>query len=167
MKLEDENFEEEFLNWLNNKSKKELIDSLKKYKKEWEQMKEIKVGDYIRRKNGYIGQVQEIIYDDIDNYNYYICEKDNIEATGLINNRIDKSDEIINSSDNILELLQNGDILEVEFIIDKSKVIVILGDDLYYIPKQTIINDIKNGIYKIKRVLTKELFEEKGYKLGE
>lgn len=31
MKLEDENFEEEFLNWLNSKSKEELINSLEKY----------------------------------------------------------------------------------------------------------------------------------------
>ena len=33
MKFEDENFEEEFLEWLNSKTKEELIDSFKKYTK--------------------------------------------------------------------------------------------------------------------------------------
>ena len=33
MKFEDENFEEEFLEWLNSKTKEELINSFKKYTK--------------------------------------------------------------------------------------------------------------------------------------
>jgi len=31
MRFEDKNFEEEFMNWLNSKTKKELIEDLKKY----------------------------------------------------------------------------------------------------------------------------------------
>lgn len=31
LKIEDENFEEEFLDWLNSKTKEELIESMKKY----------------------------------------------------------------------------------------------------------------------------------------
>lgn len=31
MKFEDENFEEEFINWLNNKSEENLVKDLKKY----------------------------------------------------------------------------------------------------------------------------------------
>ena len=31
MKFENENFEEEFLKWLNSKSKEELVKDLKKY----------------------------------------------------------------------------------------------------------------------------------------
>lgn len=34
MKLEDKNFEEEFIKWLNSKSKDELIEMLKKYESE-------------------------------------------------------------------------------------------------------------------------------------
>ena len=34
MKLEDKNFEEEFVKWLNNKTEKELVEGLEKYKLE-------------------------------------------------------------------------------------------------------------------------------------
>jgi len=34
MKLEDKNFEEEFMKWLNSKSETELVESLSKYKRE-------------------------------------------------------------------------------------------------------------------------------------
>ena len=36
MKFEDENFEEEFIIWLNSKSEQELVENLSKYKIEEE-----------------------------------------------------------------------------------------------------------------------------------
>lgn len=33
MRLEDKNFEKEFMTWLNSKTIEELVDSLKKYEK--------------------------------------------------------------------------------------------------------------------------------------
>lgn len=43
MKFEDENFEKEFINWLSRKIEQELVESLSKYKKIENKLKELKV----------------------------------------------------------------------------------------------------------------------------
>ena len=47
---------------------------------------EIEVGDWIRSKDGFIGRVRRITYDDMEKSNYYICEKDNVMASNYLEN---------------------------------------------------------------------------------
>lgn len=62
-------------------------------------MEEIKVGDFIRNKEGYIGKIEKIIYDDLEKQNYYSCEKHNVMASGYI-------EQIVAHSPNIIDLIQ-------------------------------------------------------------
>lgn len=61
MKFEDENFEEEFLDWLNSKTKEELIDSFKKYTKNNNEV-------YINNKE--INIDENIIYSEIESQQF-------------------------------------------------------------------------------------------------
>ena len=61
MKFEDENFEEEFLDWLNSKTKEELIDSFKKYTKNNNEV-------YINNKEMNIDE--NIIYSEIESQQF-------------------------------------------------------------------------------------------------
>lgn len=65
---------------------------------------EIKVGDYIRSKDGYIDKVERIVYDELEKKNYYVCEK-SVMASGF-------KEDIVKHSSNILELIQVRDIIK-------------------------------------------------------
>ena len=62
-------------------------------------MEEIKVGEYIRSKDGYIGKVQKLKPDFEYNQNYLICEKDNVMASNYTEN-------IAKHSPNIIDLIE-------------------------------------------------------------
>lgn len=56
---------------------------------------EIEVGEWIRSKDGFIGKVQKINYDNIEKCNYYICEKDNVMASNYLENIAKHSKQLI------------------------------------------------------------------------
>ena len=76
----------------------------------------IEVGEWIRSKDGFIGKVQKINYDNMEKSNYYICEKDNVMASNYLEN-------IANHSKNIIDLIEPGDYvngLRVEYITNEA-----------------------------------------------
>lgn len=112
---------------------------------------EIEVGDWIRSKDGFIGKVRRITYDDMEKSNYYICEKDNIMASNYLEN-IAKHSKIIS------EVVNVGDYVNGKLIhkIDKGSNYCYL----YYGNCKTFVD------YQIKTILTKEQFEANCYKVG-
>ena len=72
----------------------------------------IEIGEYIRSKEGFIGKVEDIIWDKQEEMNYYICEKDNVMAANYRYN-------ILNHSKNIIELIEKGDYVNGDEVLDK------------------------------------------------
>ncbi len=62
-------------------------------------MGEIKVGEYVRSKDGFIGKVEKIIYDKQEKQRYYCCEKNNVMASNYREN-------IVKHSHNIIDLIE-------------------------------------------------------------
>lgn len=62
----------------------------------------IEVGEWIRSKDGFIGKVQKINYDNMEKSNYYICEKDNVMASNYLEN-------IAKHSKQLIDLIECGD----------------------------------------------------------
>lgn len=114
---------------------------------------EIKVGDYIRNKDGYIDKVERIVYDELEKKNYYACEK-SIMASGF-------KEDIAKHSPNIIDLIEKGDIVHTEDV---------LNEDYYYMYDESFIRatkeDIKNGI-KLVDILTHEQYKENCYRVKE
>lgn len=115
---------------------------------------EIKVGDYIRTKLGYIIKVEErtVIFNmgykeeyvEMESTKYGFCFEE----------------EITKHSSNIIDLVEVGDIVEI---------IDVLNVDIHYIWNEAMLNavkgDIKNGL-ALGRILTKEQFKANCYKVG-
>lgn len=121
---------------------------------------EIEVGEWIRSKDGFIGKVQKINYDNMEKSNYYICEKDNVMASNYLEN-------ITKHSKQLIDLIEVGDYVngrEVKHIAmfegfpDYPKLIFV--DETHLIPDDTCKNE------DIKTILTKELYEANCYKVG-
>lgn len=107
---------------------------------------EIKIGEYIRTKNGNI--------DKAINLNYYMpvyleCE-----------NEIYLLDSVVKHSRQLIDLVEVRDIVEI---------FDVLHEDIIYIWSEEILKalkeDIENGI-QIRRILTQEQFSENCYKVG-
>lgn len=122
---------------------------------------EIEVGDWIRSKDGFIGRVRGITYDDMEKSNYYICEKDNVMASNYLEN-------IAKHSKNIIDLVEVGDyvnekkvkqIAMFEGFPDYPK--LIFTDKKYLIPGETIENK------DIKTIVTHEQMASIEYKVEE
>ena len=122
---------------------------------------EIEIGDWIRSKDGFIGKVRRITYDNMEKSNYYICEKDNVMASNYLEN-------IAKHSKNIIDLIEVGDyvngkkvkqIAMFEGFPDYPK--LIFTDKKYLIPGETIENK------DIKTIVTHEQFESIEYKVEE
>ena len=113
---------------------------------------EIEVGDWIRSKDGFIGKVQRITYDNMEKSNYYICEKDNIMASNYLEN-IAKHSKIIS------EIVEVGDYVNGKLIhkIDKGTNYCYL----YYGNCKTFVN------YQIKSIVTHEQMASIEYKVEE
>lgn len=113
---------------------------------------EIEVGDWIRSKDGFIGKVQKISYDNMEKSNYYICEKDNVMASNYLEN-IAKHSKIIS------EIVEVGDYVNGKLIhkIDKGTNYCYL----YYGNCKTFVN------YQIKSIVTHEQFASIEYKVEE
>lgn len=121
-------------------------------------MKEIKVGDFIRNKEGYIGKIEKIIYDDLEKQNYYSCEKHNVMASGYI-------EQIVAHSPNLIDLIQCGDYVNGYRILEKTKIknnqmqICILKDN-----NSSNWRTINNET--LKSIVTKEMYKSVEYIVG-
>lgn len=121
---------------------------------------EIEVGEYIRLKNGYIvGKVIEIVPESGDETGF--C--DEYVKTEKLNTVF--YNEIANHSKNTIDLIEEGDILEIKE-----------GNDICYLglEKNTttvnyadIIEDIKAKKCKLLSILTKEQYSQNCYRLEE
>lgn len=122
-------------------------------------MEEIKVGDFIRNKEGYIGKIEKIIYDDLEKQNYYSCEKHNVMASGYI-------EQIVAHSPNLIDLIQCGDYVNGYRILEKTKTknnqmqICILKDN-----NSSNWRTINNET--LKSIVTKEMYKSVEYIVGE
>ena len=114
---------------------------------------EIKIGDYIRNKDGYIDKVERIVYDELEKKNYYACEK-SVMASGF-------KEDIVKHSSNIIDLIEVGDYVNGEIVIDIGENGLYLGyadDDENY----SIISIDKS---EIKSLVTKEQFQSVEFKV--
>lgn len=113
---------------------------------------EIEVGEYVRSKDGYIGKVQKITYDNIGKCNYYICEKNNVMASNY-------SENITKHSKNIIDLV------EIDDYVNGYKVVHIAG---HYISVESSYNyDLCFEEQDIKSIITHEQFKSIEYKVEE
>lgn len=117
----------------------------------------IKVGDYVRTKEGHIGIVEKIILPDgkIES-TYFVC--DTTMASAYI-------EEIKKHSTDILDLTEQGDVLEIEQ--DGGIFYVGIKKDINIINYSYIKESIKNKEIKILRILTHEQFEENSFEVVE
>ena len=116
----------------------------------------IEIGDWIRSKDGFIGKVRKISYDNMEKSNYYICEKDNVMASNYLEN-------IAKHSKNIIDLIEVGDYVNGYKVI-KLKDGFANGTMEIVLSNNTII--YRHHSEDIKTILTKEQFETNCYKVG-
>lgn len=122
---------------------------------------EIEVGEWIRSKDGFIGKVQKINYDNMEKSNYYICEKDNVMASNYLENIVKHSKQLI-------------DLIEKDDYVNGSKVLAVMEDmetgELHLEMTSNYINEEIGDctIYDkdIKIILTKESYMANCYKVG-
>ena len=115
----------------------------------------MEIGKYIRSSNGEIGKIIEI------KENPDRCFIDNCGQMILLS-------EIVKQCSNILNLLEEGDIVEIElseeFVNEISKKQFVRIGDVY--TKETLQKDIDNGIIsKIVSILTNEQYRSNSYKV--
>lgn len=115
-------------------------------------MENIKVGDYIRTRKGYI---RKVIGRDCDNH---IVLDIHLEG----DNYITKIEDIIKHSKDIIDLIKEGDIIKVYFPIKKitRKVYV----DEYF---KDSLDALMKGNIILKSILTKEQFKSVEYRMEE
>ena len=114
----------------------------------------MKVGDYVRTKDGFIGKLKYI--DTIEEgYNHYHFEKSLIE-------KYDR--DIKKSSPNIIDLIEVGDYVNGHRIIDiaKDQIRALYYEDINQ--KNALIPMINKDI---KSIVTHEQFSQMEYKVGE
>lgn len=118
---------------------------------------DIEVGEYIRNKDGYIGKVERIIYDEIEK-NYYIsCKKSDVMASTYREN-------IVNHSFNILDLIELDDFV---VLFDKE----LPAEYVYQIYEKNgnyLINSYEDVMSEdVKSIFTHEQLNEIEYRLEE
>lgn len=112
---------------------------------------EIEVSEYVRDCDGFIVKVNEIQdYKEEDDIWY---EEKTLRGTW--------KSMIIKHSKNIIDLIEVGDIVEICDVL-YNDIIYILSEEMLKALKE----DIENGI-QIKSIVTKEMFENVEYRVGE
>ena len=120
---------------------------------------EIEVGEWIRSKDGFIGKVQKINYDNMEKSNYYICEKDNVMASNYLENIAKHSKQLI-------------DLIEVGDIVNGYRVENVINEGPCPSGKCVDIDSSKDSSEctlweeDIKTILTKEQYMANCYKVG-
>lgn len=116
-------------------------------------MEEIKVGEYIRTKKGYIYKIKNII-DSHKCKNSYLVRANGDDFNFFIN-----KETILKHSPNIIEV---GDALK---IIENGIISIAYLDTKDYL--ETWLEDIEKGYVKVLSVVTKEKFKDLEYKVEE
>lgn len=116
----------------------------------------IKVGEYVRTKNGVIDKV-DILYRMIEN------------TVHLENQKWFDTKNIVKHSKQLIDLIEDKDILEIElseeFVEKKDKKKLIQIGDIY--TKETLQKDIDNGIItRILTILSYNQYMANCYKVG-
>lgn len=115
----------------------------------------IEVGDWIRSKDGFIGKVRKISYDNMEKSNYYICEKDNVMASNYLEN-------IAKHNKNIIDLVEKDDYVNGYKVEDDIEGNLRIYINSTYPSKWAYIESIK-----IKSIVTHQQFANIEYKVEE
>lgn len=133
-------------------------------------MEEIKVGEYVRTKNGLIGKVNkiEIAGSGVRFGGEFLTDTIIQFNDGKVYERRCKRNQIIKYSKNLIDLIEVGDLLEIElseeFVEKEDKNVFTRLGDVY--TKETLQGDVDNGIViNIKTILTHEQYEENCHKI--
>ncbi len=113
----------------------------------------MKVGDYVRFKNGTITKINSF------------SEKDNPLFNILINAQYYNSSDIKVSSPNIINLILPMDLMYIDILPDNCGGIVVPRIPETYCELEQIINEIKLRNYVLKGIVTKEQLIENMYKV--
>ena len=127
----------------------------------------MKVGDYVRTKDGYIYKIEdgEEFYEDyVDVGIGTIPDVDGIWVDKEHFQYVDKR-EIVKSSPNIINLIEVGDYVNGYKVIDIVKEFKVIIDELELDTTTGLYHNI--GITNIKSIVTKEQFESMEYKVKE
>ena len=123
-------------------------------------MEEIKVGEYVRNNEGYIGKIGKIFYDEQEKQNYYSCEKHNVMASGY-------NEQIVKHSFNLIDLIEEGDYVNGNIVYE------ILDDEIELLSgkiRKKRIHFITGHLIDedgIKSIVTKEQFKSVEYVIEE
>ena len=135
----------------------------------------MKVGDYVRTKYG-IRKVIQIDNETTSKIRCYVLDKFYNECKMCFSNYI-YDENIIKSSPNIIDLIEENDLIEIEYKISTGEnqkeivqVIKNVNNKLFiktYTEHYVFIEDIEKTIYKIKGIITHEQIESIEYKVKE
>lgn len=115
----------------------------------------VEINDFIRNKGGYIGIVKKILLpDEKMETTYFVC--DTTMASAYL-------EEIKKHSTDILDLIEPGDVLEIEE--DGDIFYIGIKKDTTTFSYSDIKESIRNKEVKLLRILTHEQFEENSFKL--
>lgn len=120
-------------------------------------MEEIKVGEYVRTKKGYIAKITEI-----DNYIWF-NEKINKESGMAVYelSKVEFENLVVKQSKHIIDLIEEGDYVNGEKVVGRgNNCILILTDE-----GQTFLRNIFED-KDIKTIVTKEAFKSVEYIVG-
>ena len=125
----------------------------------------IKVGEYCRTETGYIAKLIEK-NKDLMNFDGNIISRYGEESTYLYSDKYwgDETKEIIKHSPNIIDLIEVGDVLEIQ---EEDGEIAYLGlkQDTTTMTYKALIEDIKNGEVKLLGIVTHESFNSIKYEV--
>ena len=108
----------------------------------------MKIGDYVRTKDGFIARIKEIEQNERLHLFLKAIYTDNYKIDMVL------EDEIIKSSPSIIDLIEVGDYVNGECVINADSIEVYTRDGMY-------LNE------DIKSIVTREIFESMEYKVGE
>lgn len=122
-------------------------------------MEDIKVGDFVRLKQGYIGTVENI-NDFREPSMKYVVDIQKIDLVFV------GDDDIVKQSKNLIDLIEEGDYVNGIKIYCLEKAVDYLGRNYIYVNK--LYSNAKPILEEdIKTILTKELYEANCYKVEE
>jgi len=117
---------------------------------------EIEVGEYVRTKNNGIKKIDHLAVNPnvtVNKYRYFLgYDEDGDRCYGVL-----KTTDIVNHSFNIIDLIQEGDYINGELVIEITKNYITIGKITY------AIKDLKG----IKKIVTREQFSSVEYLLEE
>lgn len=131
----------------------------------------MKVGDYVRTKQG-IEKIKVVEENFMGDENCFFYATDNKEWNGAYNGKYNgftnRNRTIIKSSPNIIDLIEVGDIVELE---ESDDIACMFFRDVYRIKNEDnlfqIVDNIKNNKCKLLSIITKEQFKSMQYKVKE